>query len=101
MVIKPLPDYPCIELALRMDEISRWQRALKKLFASILNDNQAIDEIKNALEGNTEAFKKIKAPILKEYVASYGITINHYSLISSDRKKQKKVLLKNIDENKR
>ena len=46
VVAKALPDYPCIEFTLRIQDIRKWQRALQKLMASILINTEAIEEIK-------------------------------------------------------
>ena len=60
LVVKTLPDYPCIEFSIRMRDIRRWQRAVKKLLAQFSKNKWTIDEIKKVQEANAEAFEKIR-----------------------------------------
>ena len=103
IVIRSLPDYPCIEFALRMHEIRNWQRAVKKLLESIVKYNQAtIEEIQLAIVENPELFQSNGRKVIKYYQAELGVTFNKYSLLSINKKtKQQRILLQNRDENKK
>ena len=101
VAIKALPDYPCIEFSVRIRDIRKWQRAVKKLLAQFSKKKWTPEEIKKVQGANAEAFEKIRRPRLKEFSVQLNGTTNSYSLIFKDVKNQTKVWLQNKNENKK
>ena len=57
-VIKTLPDFACIEIALRILDIRKWQKAIVKLLKKYkLNEQPTIEEIHQIQKEFPEAFK--------------------------------------------
>ena len=51
LVIKILPDFPCIEFALRILDIRKWQKTILRLVASFVeNKHPTIEDIREAIK---------------------------------------------------
>lgn len=83
----PLPDYACFVYTFRTRDIRHWRKQ--------------INEKMEALLYNEEFNEEIKPVVLKENIAIINANFNYYSLVTVDKKGQVKVLIQNVNENKR